>query len=52
MDLTQVRERLTALDRQLIELVAERKRLSGGVARAKRSTGQATRDYRREPADG
>jgi chorismate mutase/prephenate dehydrogenase len=48
MDLTELRERLTGLDRQLIELVAERQRLSGEVARAKRATGHATRDYRRE----
>jgi len=48
MDLTELRERLTDLDRQLIELVAERQRLSGEVARAKRATGLATRDYRRE----
>ena len=48
MNLTELRERLTALDRQLIELVAERQRLSGEVARAKRATGLGTRDFRRE----
>jgi chorismate mutase/prephenate dehydrogenase len=48
MDLNQLRERLTALDRELVELVAERQRLSTEVARAKRATGHPTRDFRRE----
>jgi chorismate mutase/prephenate dehydrogenase len=47
-NLDQLRERLTDIDRELIELVAERQRLSRDVARAKRATGHATRDYRRE----
>jgi chorismate mutase / prephenate dehydrogenase len=47
-NLDQLRERLTNIDRELIELVAERQRLSRDVARAKRATGHATRDYRRE----
>src|SRR6185437_7455535 len=34
--------------RQLISLVAERKAISGEVARVKRSTGRPTRDYERE----
>src|SRR6185437_3011220 len=34
--------------RQLISLVAERKAISGEVARVKRSTGHPTRDYERE----
>lgn len=48
MDLNELRERLTALDRELVELVAERQRLSTEVARAKRATGHPTRDFRRE----
>ncbi len=32
----------------MLALVAERKQLSGEVARVKRSTGRATRDYERE----
>ena len=46
--LDELRQRLTEIDRELIELVGERQRLSREVARAKRSTGHATRDYRRE----
>jgi chorismate mutase / prephenate dehydrogenase len=48
MDLTNLRERITDVDRQIIELVAERQRLSGEIARAKRAIGHATRDFRRE----
>jgi chorismate mutase / prephenate dehydrogenase len=46
--LDELRARLTRIDRELIELVAERQRLSREVARAKRAGGQPTRDYRRE----
>ena len=46
--LEEIRARLTAIDRELIERVAERQRLSREVERAKRATGHATRDYRRE----
>jgi chorismate mutase/prephenate dehydrogenase len=46
--LEQIRARLSAIDRELVELVAERQALSRGVERAKRATGQATRDFRRE----
>lgn len=48
MNLDELRERLTALDRQLLTLVAERQMLSGQVAEAKRAEGRATRDFRRE----
>lgn len=48
MDLNALRERLTAIDKELIWLVAERQRLSQEVARVKRATGHPTRDYRRE----
>jgi chorismate mutase/prephenate dehydrogenase len=48
LTLDQLRSRLTEIDRELIELVAERQRLSREVARAKRATGHPTRDYRRE----
>ncbi len=48
MNLQELRERLSEVDRQLIELVAERQRLSRDVAEAKRSEGRATRDYTRE----
>src|SRR5579864_3394440 len=43
-----LRERVTDIDRQLIQLVAERKAVSEEVARVKRSTGTPTRDYARE----
>src|SRR5262245_13616704 len=46
--LEELRQRLTDIDRQLIELVAERKALSEEVARVKRATGRPTRDYARE----
>jgi len=43
-----LRQRVTDIDRQMIALVAERKRVSGEIARVKRSTGYPTRDYERE----
>jgi chorismate mutase / prephenate dehydrogenase len=43
-----LRQRVTDIDRQLIALVAERKRVSGEVARVKRATGHPTRDFERE----
>jgi chorismate mutase/prephenate dehydrogenase len=46
--LDDLRRRLDEIDRQLIALVAERKAISGEVARVKRSTGHPTRDYERE----
>lgn len=48
MNLQELRERLTELDRQLLALVAERQRLSREVAEAKRAEGRGTRDYTRE----
>jgi chorismate mutase / prephenate dehydrogenase len=46
--LEDLRQRMNDLDRQLIQLVAERKVLSEAVARVKRATGKPTRDYERE----
>jgi len=43
-----LRQRVTDIDRQLITRVAERKRVSGEIARVKKSTGYPTRDYERE----
>jgi chorismate mutase len=40
-DLAAIRERLSALDRQLLELAAERQRLSGEVARSNTSRSRA-----------
>ena len=46
--LEELRARLDVLDRQLLELVAERQAISTEIAAVKRATGQSTRDYRRE----
>jgi chorismate mutase / prephenate dehydrogenase len=46
--LDELRRRINAIDDQLVALVAERKNLSREVARVKRVTGRATRDYGRE----
>jgi chorismate mutase/prephenate dehydrogenase len=46
--LEDLRRRINELDRQIVELVAQRQQTSLEVARAKRATGQATRDYNRE----
>src|SRR6185437_4411468 len=48
LTLEDLRQRLNQIDRQLISLVAERKAISGEVARVKRATGRPTRDYERE----
>ena len=46
--LDELRAQITALDRRLLELVAERKRLSSEVAATKHATGLPTRDFNRE----
>jgi chorismate mutase/prephenate dehydrogenase len=48
MNLEQLRGELTAIDRRLLELIAERQRIIGEISRHKLSTGRATRDYERE----
>ncbi|MSR09012.1 MAG: prephenate dehydrogenase/arogenate dehydrogenase family protein [Gammaproteobacteria bacterium] len=48
MDLEQLRNQLSAIDRQILELVAERQRLSGDIGALKRATGRPTRDFARE----
>jgi chorismate mutase/prephenate dehydrogenase len=48
MNLDELRSALTALDAQLLELVARRQQLSEQVAAVKRATGRATRDFGRE----
>ena len=48
MTLDELRERLSALDRQLLTLIAERQALSRQVAEVKRTEGRPTRDFRRE----
>ena len=48
MDLEQLREQLSGIDRRILELVAERQRLSGDIGTLKRATGRPTRDFVRE----
>lgn len=48
MDLQDLRNRLNQLDRQLLELIAERQAVVEQVGELKRSSSQATRDYERE----
>jgi chorismate mutase / prephenate dehydrogenase len=48
MKLEDVRARLSALDHQLLALIAERQTLSRQVAEAKQLEGRETRDFRRE----
>jgi chorismate mutase / prephenate dehydrogenase len=46
--LEQLRARLDVLDRELLELVAERQAIGAQIAAVKRATGQSTRDFGRE----
>lgn len=48
MSLEDLRHRLSQLDRQLIELIAERQAVVEEVGELKRETGYGTRDYQRE----
>ncbi len=48
MTLDQLRNRLEAIDRQIIDLVAERQAISDQIGTVKRAEGRATRDFRRE----
>lgn len=48
MTLEEIRARLNVVDRQLIELIAERQALSKKVAEAKRAAKLPTRDFNRE----
>ena len=48
MNLDDLRSHLSGLDRRLLELIAERQRVSREIARVKRATGHPTRDYARE----
>lgn len=46
--LEELRARLDVLDRELLQLVAERQAISAEIAAVKRATGQSTRDFARE----
>lgn len=48
MTLDELRRQLDRLDRQLLQIIADRQTTSREIARVKRSTGYPTRDYRRE----
>lgn len=48
MSLEDLRNELSSIDRQIVELIAERQRVVGEIGNAKQSTGRATRDYARE----
>src|SRR5258706_7126522 len=48
MTLEELRLHLDPLDQRLLELIAERQAPSREIARVKRATGHATRDYARE----
>ena len=46
--LEELLDQLSAIDRQILDLVAERQRLSGDIGALKLSTGRPTRDFARE----
>lgn len=48
MTLDELRDELSSVDRQLLELIAARQRIVGEIGRNKLVTGRATRDYARE----
>jgi chorismate mutase/prephenate dehydrogenase len=48
MNLDELRAHLDGLDRQLLQIIADRQAASREIARAKRSTGHPTRDFGRE----
>ncbi len=48
MNLENLRTELASLDRQFVEMIAERQRIVGEIGRSKQLAGQPTRDYERE----
>ena len=48
MDLEQLRSNLSAIDRRLVELIAERQEIVAEIGKNKRDAGTGTRDYKRE----
>ena len=48
MELENLRRNLSAIDRQLVELIAERQAIVGEIGKSKLQTGTGTRDYKRE----
>ena len=50
MSLDELRSELSEIDRQIIDLIAERQRVVSAIGKDKLSSGRATRDYEREKA--
>ena len=48
MDLEELRDKLSALDRQILELVAQRQTMVTRIGEVKQQSGQATRNFARE----
>jgi len=48
MSLEELRDTLTSIDRQIVELIAERQKIVGEIGKSKYQSGRATRDYERE----
>jgi chorismate mutase/prephenate dehydrogenase len=48
MDLDDLRKNLSAIDRKLVDLIAERQKIVGDIGKTKRASGTGTRDYKRE----
>ena len=48
MSLDDLRDELSGVDRQLVDLMADRQRIVGEIGRTKQSSGTGTRDYARE----
>jgi chorismate mutase/prephenate dehydrogenase len=48
MNLEELRTNLSAIDRSLVELIAERQKIVGEIGKTKRDSGSGTRDYARE----
>ncbi len=48
MSLQDLREKLSDIDRRIVDLIAERQGVVGEIGKSKESTGAATRDYERE----
>ncbi len=48
MSLDELRNKLSAVDRRLIEMIAERQRIVADIGKTKRTAGTGTRDYARE----
>ena len=48
MSLDELRKNLSAVDRQLVEMIAERQRIVSEIGKTKQTAGTGTRDYARE----